>query len=189
MPSTKPPPPQPQPVPPASSGTTTDRTPEERPSTLLPGAAGEAMLALQKVVAAIGASDPATFYTSADAFEKVAAMLGELNRGITERSMKMFVGDTPGEGWQGEGAQVCSRIVGQFNDYLGILLQQVTKWPPPVREAGTQLQQTWYAVDAVLAKHSAAPPDTTPPPPAPTTRKTPETDPKDSALNVQTLSA
>ncbi|MFC8277565.1 hypothetical protein ACFUJR_34540 [Streptomyces sp. NPDC057271] len=116
--------------------------------------AADAILALQKVIAAISASDPDSFYRSADTLEQVAAKLDELSTGIGDRAKILFMGGADGGRWEGDGAAACARIVGQFNAFLMEVLATIRQWPGPVRAAGESLQRTWYEVDAVLAKHS-----------------------------------
>ena len=126
-----------------------------QPAAPLPNAAaqGDAIAALQKIIAALSASDPQTFYSSADTFEQVATKLTELATALTERSAKLF-GTGEGDGWQGEGADACSRIVKQFIDYLNEIIPFVRAWPEHIRGAGEALQQAWYDADAILAKHA-----------------------------------
>ncbi|MFD3998589.1 hypothetical protein [Streptomyces sp. NPDC058548] len=120
-------------------------------------AQGEAVAALHKVIAALSASDPQTFYTSADTFEQAATKLTELSTAMKARAKQLF-GDGSGEGWQGEGARACSRIVDQFIKYLDDSIPYVRNWPEHTRASGEALQQAWYDVDAILAKYAGQTP-------------------------------
>ncbi|MGW3687206.1 hypothetical protein [Streptomyces sp. NPDC005125] len=115
---------------------------------------GAAIAALMKVIAALGASDPKTFYASAEIFERVGSYLTTLSGAILEQSRKLF--GTEGEGWQGEGAAAVLRILNQYRQYLDTVAPLVLAWPEPLRSAGESLQQTWYDVDAILAKYADA---------------------------------
>ncbi|KOG11619.1 MULTISPECIES: hypothetical protein [Streptomyces] len=127
---------------------------ETKESALTAEAAADAILALQKVIAAISASDPDSFFRSADTLQQVGDKLNELSTGIGDRAKILFMGGADGGRWEGEGAAACARIVGQFNAFLMEVLAAVRQWPEPVRGCGEALQRTWYEVDAVLAKHS-----------------------------------
>lgn len=131
---------------------------ETRESALTAEGAADAILALQKVIAAISASDPESFYRSADTLQQVGDKLEELSTGIGDRARILFTGGADGGRWEGEGAAACARIVGQFNAFLMEVLAAVRQWPAPVRACGDSLQRTWYEVDAVLAKHSGTAP-------------------------------
>ncbi|MEU8526656.1 hypothetical protein AB0C77_13850 [Streptomyces sp. NPDC048629] len=121
---------------------------------LNPQAQGDAIAALQRVIAALSASDPQTFYASADTFEQVVINLNALSSGITEYARKVFDGDGEGDGWTGEGADACRRIIAQFTGFLDEIAPLVAKWPEHVRGAGEGLQECWYEVDAILAKYA-----------------------------------
>lgn len=157
-------------------------------------AEGEAISALYKVIAALGSSDPQTFYQAAQVMERIGNYISRLSGDMLDQSNKLFMGGQEGEAWTGEGAAACARMVGQFNQYLTTILPLVRQWPEPLTGAGEALQQAWYDTDAILAKYAdggtAAPAEPTPQPQeqsAPPPEKKPEDD-EPPEWNTETLS-
>ncbi|MFE5301606.1 hypothetical protein [Streptomyces sp. NPDC056632] len=145
-------------------------------------AAGEAISALYKVIAALGSSDPQTFYAASQVMERIGNYISRLSGDILDQSNKLFMGGAQGEAWTGEGAAACARMVGQFNQYLTSILPLVRQWPEPLRSAGEALQQAWYDTDAILAKYSTGGDGAPPPAPEPAPPATPEPKPPEAKV-------